>query len=538
MTIAEPSLEPTPESELAPEHHTPRWVGALAGAAAATTALGVGELVAGFSHTFPSLIPSVGRLFVSETPGSVIRQTIQIFGTNQKPLLLTGITVTTIVLGAVFGVLGIRSRPAGIAGFVGFAVFGGLMALDDPVASNTGAILVAAAAGVAGVGALVILLGIALSTPVPTTAETPTNSHHGRRAFLLASGGVAGLGAVTAVGGQRLQSSNSVEAARAEVDLPMAGSGATATTLVAPSEADLSGGVDGLSSLITPNDQFYLIDTALVPPQVDPAGWSMTVKGMVDTEITLTYDDLLARDLVEEIVTLSCVSNEVGGRLVGNALWQGVPLRELLEEAGADPSASQIVGRSVDGWTAGFPTEILTEDRVAMVAVGMNGEPLPVKHGFPARLVVEGLYGYVSATKWLSEVELTTWEAFDGYWVPRGWSKLGPIKTQSRIDVPGNGPKVAAGVTPIAGVAWAPSRGIDRVEVQVDDGPWVEALMSESIGDGAWRQWMVDWNATPGQHQIRCRATDSTETTQPQDRSTPAPSGATGWHSIEVNVEA
>jgi hypothetical protein len=230
------------------------------------------------------------------------------------------------------------------------------------------------------------------------------------------------------------------------------------------------------------------------------------------------------------------VSNEVGGRLVGNARWSGVPLTDLLDLARPHAEASQIVGRSVDGWTAGFPTELATDGRPSMVAVAMNGEPLPVKHGFPARLIVPGLYGYVSATKWLAEVELTTWDAVEGYWIPRGWAREGPIKTQSRIDVPRRGTSVTAGPTPVAGVAWAPARGIDKVEVRVDDGPWQPARLSGALSANTWVQWLLTWDATPGRHRLEVRATDGTGETQTADVAPPAPSGATGYDTISVEV--
>ena len=296
--------------------------------------------------------------------------------------------------------------------------------------------------------------------------------------------------------------------------------------------------VDGLSPYLVPNHDFYRIDTALVVPNVNPDTWSLKVSGMVSNPFEITFDELMSLPQIEEAVTLSCVSNEVGGKLVGNALWQGVPLGTLLQHAGVQPDASQVVGRSVDGFTAGFPTAALTADRTAIVAVGMNGEPLPVLHGFPARLVVAGLYGYVSATKWLSEIHLTTLDAFDGYWIPRGWSKLAPIKTESRIDVPRSGAPLQAGTIPIAGVAWAPGpgRGITRVEVQVDDGPWKEATLGAVLSDSTWRQWMLAWEATAGTHTLRVRATDGTGETQTGDEAPPEPDGATGWDSRRVTV--
>ena len=296
--------------------------------------------------------------------------------------------------------------------------------------------------------------------------------------------------------------------------------------------------VDGLSPYLVPNRDFYRIDTALVVPNVNPDTWSLKVSGMVSNPFEITFDELMSLPQVEQAVTLSCVSNEVGGTLVGNALWQGVPLGTLLQHAGVQPDASQVVGRSVDGFTAGFPTAALTTDRPALVAVGMNGEPLPVLHGFPARLVVAGLYGYVSATKWLTEIRLTTLDAFDGYWVPRGWSKQAPIKTESRIDVPRSGAPLQAGTVPIAGVAWAPGpgRGITRVQVQVDDEPWQDAKLGEVLSGNTWRQWMLAWEATAGTHTLRVRATDGTGETQTEDKAPPEPDGATGWDSRRVTV--
>jgi DMSO/TMAO reductase YedYZ molybdopterin-dependent catalytic subunit len=293
----------------------------------------------------------------------------------------------------------------------------------------------------------------------------------------------------------------------------------------------------GITSLVVPNDEFYLIDTAVLTPQVDPANWELRITGMVDQEMVYSYDELLERATTVAPVTLSCVSNEVGGSLVGNAVWQGVPLTELLDEAGVRDGATQIASRSVDGWSCGFPTEAAYDGRTALVAIAMNDEPLPLRHGFPARLVVAGLYGYVSATKWLTEIGLTTLEGFDGYWIPRGWSKLGPIKTQSRIDTPRDGTSFSAGETvPIAGVAWAPDTGIERVEIQVDDDDWIEAELGESLGEDTWVQWLVPWQATAGRHVVQVRATDASGYTQTSEEAPPAPSGATGWHRIDLTV--
>nr|MBA3287491.1 molybdopterin-dependent oxidoreductase [Acidimicrobiia bacterium] len=331
-----------------------------------------------------------------------------------------------------------------------------------------------------------------------------------------------------AVLGRRIRAADSVETARRSAVLPRPSRAATPPP-TQPFE------VDGLSPYVIPNADFYRIDTALTTPQVDADRWKLRLTGLVDRPLELDYEELLSLDSIEETVTIACVSNEVGGRLVGNAVWQGVPLAALLERAGVQATATQIVGRSVDGFTAGFPVDVVN-GRTALVAYAMNGEPLPADHGYPARLIVAGLYGYVSATKWLEEIELTTWEAFDGYWVPRGWSKEGPIKTASRIDVPRSGARLVAGPQPIAGVAWAPSRGIDLVEVQVDDGSWQRAELGRVASGNTWVQWRLEWEAEPGEHIIRVRATDGDGVTQTEETAAPAPNGASGWHSRQVRV--
>jgi DMSO/TMAO reductase YedYZ molybdopterin-dependent catalytic subunit len=273
---------------------------------------------------------------------------------------------------------------------------------------------------------------------------------------------------------------------------------------------------------------------------VDAASWTMRVFGEVDREVTLTYDDLLAMPLFEQYVTIACVSNKVGGDLVGNALWTGVDLRDVLDMAGVKPAGEQLVGRSVDGFTAGFPTSwAMDPDRRPMIAVGMNGQPLPQDHGFPARLIIPGLYGYVSATKWLKEIQLTGWDDFNGYWVPLGWAKEAPILTQSRIDTPRRGATLAAGTTvPIGGVAWAPDRGVSKVELSIDGGEWQTAEISDPLNDATWVQWVLPWQAPaePGEHRFEVRATDGTGVVQTSEVTSPAPDGARGHHSITVKV--
>ena len=351
-----------------------------------------------------------------------------------------------------------------------------------------------------------------------------------RRRFLLASLSIGGA-AVVAGGLGRFVSSRRfgvAEAAREALTIPPAGD-------VAPLPPP-GLGTPGISPFITPNVDFYRVDTALVVPRVDTDSWRLTVHGMVDHELELTLDDLVGRELVERDITLACVSNEVGGSYIGNARWVGVPLAPLLEESGVHPDADQIVSRSVDGFTAGTPTSIVMDGRDAMLAVSMNGETLPFAHGFPVRMIVPGLYGYVSATKWLSDLELTTFDAYDAYWIQRGWAEQAPVKTQSRIDTPRVGADVGVGSVVVAGVAWAQHRGIERVEVRVDEGAWNDATLAPQDTIDTWRQWHWSWDATPGDHTIRVRATDGDGATQPERRLPPFPDGATGWHTVFVSA--
>jgi DMSO/TMAO reductase YedYZ molybdopterin-dependent catalytic subunit len=361
----------------------------------------------------------------------------------------------------------------------------------------------------------------------PGVTEHPTDPRATRRAFFGWAAGIGGAAVVAAGVARALTGRSQAEVARAEVRLP------PASGPVPPEPAPLD--VPGLSPYYTPANTFYLIDTAIVKPQVDPATWRLRVDGLVERPYELTFDELLALPQTIEAVTLSCVSNEVGGDLVGNARWQGVRLADLLDRAGVKPEGTQIVGVSVDGFTAAFPTPVALDGRIAMVAVGMNGEPLPVAHGFPARLVVAGLYGYVSATKWLREIRLVD-DSFEGYWIDKGWSKRAPVKTQSRIDVPRSYRSMPPGPAKIAGVAWAPDTGIAKVEVQIDDGPWQAARLAEVVSKNTWVQWVLDWDARPGDHELTCRATDATGHTQTSDRTRPDPDGATGWHHITVTV--
>ena len=506
----------------------PPAVGALAGITAGAAALGVAELAAGLLPGAASPIIAVGDTVIALQPPGAKQFVVDLFGEADKLVLNLLIATVALAASALIGIVA-RSRPA--LARAGFGI-GGLLALGaglrDPLAEPLTTFLVVVTAIAVAIAVLAWLLRLAVMSREPTPAEMPA---WGRRRFLGTSLAVVGLAATSGLVGRSLLDRGRLAPAETAGGLPAPA--ASAPPL--PEGAALA--VDGISPIVTPNRDFYRIDTALLVPRPDLATWRLRVTGMVRSPFELTYEELVAMPLVEQYVTIACVSNEVGGGLVGNALWTGVRLKELLERAGVDPAATQIVGRAVDGFTVGFPTaHALADDRESLVAVAMNGEPLPPNHGYPARLIVPGLFGYVSATKWLTEIELTTLDGFDAYWVPLGWAKQAPILVQSRIDVPRTGARVAAGEVAIAGVAWAPDRGISAVEVQVDEDGWEPADTSAPISDATWVQFVRRWTATPGDHLIRVRATDGTGEVQTDMRTPPPPDGARGHHTIRVNV--
>ena len=503
-----------------------RGAAALAGAVATGVALGISELLAGLLPQAASPVIAVGDAVVDRVPAAVKNAAIALFGTADKVVLVIGVVVVCAAVGAGIGVAARRRFGAAVAAFVVFAVVGVLASAGDPQAS----VLATAAVLVVGVAAGLGLLYRLLSIHPGGAAAGGVRPALARRRFLRLAGTGVVAAVAAALAGRSLRTRSVAAASRAAVKVP------EPLETLAPLKSGTDFAIPGVEPFATPNETFYRIDTALSVPRVDVKTWQLRVTGMVDQPLAWTFDELVANGVEEHWTTLCCVSNEVGGSLIGNARWSGVPLKTVLQAAGVQQAATQIVGRSVDGWTAGFPTEVAFDGRAAMVAVAMNGEPLPIEHGFPARLVVPGLYGYVSATKWLSEIELTTWEDFDAYWVPRGWSKEGPIKTQSRIDVPRAG-NVKAGPVAVAGVAWAQGRGIECVEVQVDDGPWVQARLAEVPNVDTWRQWMWEWDAEPGSHVLQVRATDSTGETQTEQRQPVMPDGATGYHRMFVQVQ-
>jgi DMSO/TMAO reductase YedYZ molybdopterin-dependent catalytic subunit len=499
---------------------------ALSGVVSALVILGVAELLAAGFGADSSPVQALGSAIIDRTPTAVRESVIDTFGTNDKAFLYACMTVVAIVLAALAGILERQQRPIGSVLFAVFSVLAAVAALTRADATWTAALpaLVGAVAGIASLRALVRRL----DAPQQPAAASVAN----RREFLGLAAGLGAAALLTGAAGRWIGSRvRDVSGNRATVVLPAA----TDPAPPIPPAADLR--VPGLSSYVTENSEFYRIDTAFTVPQLSTDEWSLRIHGMVDREVTLTYADLTARPAVERAVTLTCVSNPIGGDLVGNATWLGYPIADLLAEAGPHPDADMVLSRSIDNFTAGSPLEVLTDGRDALLAIGMNGEPLPIEHGYPARLVVPGLYGYVSATKWVVELEVTRFDRAQAYWTERGWSERGPIKTASRIDTPHSSAKLPAGQVAVAGVAWAQHRGISAVEVQVDDGDWHPARLSQQYSGDTWRQWVYDWDATPGPHTVRARATDGTGAVQTAETADVIPDGATGLPAIFVHVQ-
>jgi DMSO/TMAO reductase YedYZ molybdopterin-dependent catalytic subunit len=515
-----------------------RPVGAVLGLLSGAAAIGASQIAAAIVGGTSSPVIAVGSTVIDATPEWLKSFAIRMFGSRDKLVLLIGIGVVLAITAASLGMASIRRPRVGAVGLLVLGCVGVLASVTRPSAGLGDAIpaIVGAAVG------LVAFRYIRAATGLPDPRWSPPPEARAertdggsvpqldRRRFLRAGVVTAGAAAVSGVVGQYLVRRMSASASRAAVGMPHPFSAASPV----PSGADLH--IPGLSSFITSNDRFYRVDTALIVPAVDAEGWQLRIHGMVEHERILDYGQLTARPTIERDVTLTCVSNEVGGKYIGNARWVGVPLAPLLEEAGVLPGADQLVSRSSDGWTAGTPTAVVMDGRDAMLAVSMNGEPLPLDHGFPVRMIVPGLYGYVSATKWLVDLELTTFDAFDPYWIQRGWSKQAPIKTQSRIDTPQASATLEAGEVVVAGVAWAQHIGIERVELSVDDGPWMPTELAAEDTVDTWRQWVFGWNASSGDHRLSVRATDDTGETQTSQEVTPFPNGATGNHTIVVRV--
>ncbi|MFD3331948.1 molybdopterin-dependent oxidoreductase [Streptomyces sp. NPDC058700] len=513
---------------------TDRLLAALGGLLAAYVSLAVADLVASRVRPEAGPVLAIGDAVVDRTPAALKDWAIRTFGESDKTVLQLGILVLLALLALGIGLLALRHRRLGALAVAAFGLLGALAAVTRPDSDSALDAVPSLIGAAVGAVLLYALTGLLTPTPPKTGATRPD-----RRRFLIvaASTGLAATGAAAL--GRTVTSpvEENAVASRAAVRLPRPASPAPPV----PAGARLR--VPGISPFVTPNRDFYRVDTALVVPKVDADRWRLRLHGTgVRGDLTLTLRELMARRTVERDITLACVSNEVGGPYVGNARWLGIPLAELLREAGVRPPseggpADQLVARSVDGMTIGTPVEDIMDGRDALLAFGMNGEPLPFTHGFPVRMIVPGLYGYVSACKWIESIELTTFDAYDAYWVPRGWAAQAPVKTQSRIDTPRPFGRPAAGTVTVAGVAWAQHRGIRRVEVRIDEGPWQDARLAAEDSRDTWRQWTYPWTATPGRHTLTVRATDGTGATQPERRTPTMPDGAQGWHSVVVTVE-
>jgi DMSO/TMAO reductase YedYZ molybdopterin-dependent catalytic subunit len=563
----------------------------------AWVALGVGQLIAGIGRPQGSPVAAVGGAAIDGAPPAVKNFAISAFGSHDKMVLVLGILVVLAVFSAAIGIAATRRLRNGYIGLAIFTVVGLAAALTRPDAELVDALptLIGALAGAYTLSRLVLVAGrrsprqltpggAAPSAPprldrprggpqpdvarpdfvVPADPAlagqpeagpaTPPQSQPaparpgprfrsgpppaeprqppwqpGRRSFLTASAVALAAGGVGALAGRALTERSNVSTALSHIRFPPAAHPVPPL----PPGTDLD--IKGLSSFVTPNSAFYRVDTALILPQVAPQTWQLRIHGMVEREITLSYHDLLKRPLIEDWITLCCVSNPVAGPYIGNAKWLGASLASLLRAARPQAGADQLLCTSTDGFTSGTPLATVLDGRDALLAVAMNGAPLPVAHGFPVRMVVPGLYGYVSATKWVTDIKVTTFRGNYAYWAQRGWSQQAPIKTESRIDVPGGG-SVSAGPRQVAGVAWAQHKGIDAVHVRVDRGPWHQARLATVPGIDTWRQWAWDWDATRGNHLIEARATDATGYTQTALQEPPEPNGASGYPSVSVTV--
>jgi DMSO/TMAO reductase YedYZ molybdopterin-dependent catalytic subunit len=550
-----------------------RFRAGIAGVVGAIVAFGVVELVHGLYPSVPSVFVALAQQVVERTPGELVTRGIELLGQADIPILVTSMIVGALVVAGALAYLGVRRPVLALVGVGVLAAVGVAASLAEPFVAPVPTVITILAALTLGVAVTETLLrasglrtgeqpkGQEAAPPGSSDVQPPIVRSReayssggtvvGRGGFL-ALGGLAAVVGLAAAGVGRALAGRGAQAASAPKPLNLpekspsetsekGGGEAVKHETLPPPPEDASIDAPGMPKLITPAGSFYLIDTALISPRINVNSWKLSVKGAVDNPVEFSYKDLLGMSTREADITLSCVSNVVGGGLVSNGRWTGVLLSDVLAEAGVSRdkitrSSRQLVGRSVDGFTAGFRTDIALDGREALVAFGLNGSELPLKHGYPVRLVVPGLYGYVSATKWLSEIELTNWD-FDAYWIQRTWSKEGPIKTQSRIDTVKDGTQIPAGKTPIGGIAWAPHRGIERVEVSTDGGQsWNQARLAKQLDIDTWRQYVYDWDASPGEYTLMVRATDGEGVTQTAKQAPPHPSGASGYHTIGVTV--
>jgi DMSO/TMAO reductase YedYZ molybdopterin-dependent catalytic subunit len=561
--------------------------GLIAGLLTAAVAIGVGQLVAGITGPDGSPVVAVGGLSIDFTPPAVKDFAITAFGSHDKLVLVSGILVVLAIFAAVIGAVAVRRLSYGM---IGLAIFGavGLLAATTRPDSTVADVLPTLAGTFVGGVALYFLVraagpgaasqapavagrpgsGRAGSGAADTGAAGPSGSPDGprasghragsggsppsrrppqapgprpgppgrrpqpeRRTFLRTGVAVAGTAAVAGLGGRFLAERSSVAQDRAELRVPVPARPGP----VLPPGTHFD--IPGLSPFITPNSSFYRVDTAIVLPQVPSTTWSLRIHGMVEKEMEISFKELIHRPLIEDYITLCCVSNPVGGPYIGNARWLGASVASLLRQAGVRAGADQLLCTSADGFTSGTPIQTVMDGRDAMLAIAMNGTALPVEHGFPVRMVVPGLYGYVSACKWITDIEVTTFAANHAYWTVRGWDQQAPIKTESRIDVPNGLTTLRPGKIAVAGVAWAQHKGVAAVEARVDGGPWQEARLAAVPDIDTWRQWVWEWEATPGNHLLQARATDKTGYTQTALQAQPAPNGASGYPGVSVVID-
>ncbi|MFS0912235.1 molybdopterin-dependent oxidoreductase [Microbacterium sp. 179-I 3D2 NHS] len=516
---------------------------ALTGVISGAVFLAVAELFALIFARTASPILAVGGFVIDIVPQPFKEFAISTFGEYDKIALLVGLGLAVVIASAIAGILQLVRAPLGVIALVVAGVLS-TAAIVTRAGVTPLAFLPPVLGTVAGSVIVTLLIrrlrswrasALETRTDAAAAADLPENpaapTGIGRRRFF-ALAAIAGASALVVGVASRAvtMAVGSVESIRNALRLP-----SPKTTVTVPEGAEFD--IEGLSSLFTPNKDFYRVDTALTVPTIDPETWRLVIDGMVDQRVEMSFQDLLDMGLDEYAITLTCVSNEVGGELVGNAMWLGVPLRDVLKKAGVKSGADMVLSRSVDGYTASTPLSALTDDGLdAILAVGMNGEPLPLEHGFPVRMVVPGLYGYVSATKWLTELKVTTFAEDEAYWTPRGYSAEAPIKFSSRVDTPKLGAAVDAGRIPIAGVAWAQSVGIERVEVSIDNGEWMPVTMSTPINDDTWVQWYMEWDATPGTHYVAVRAVNKKGELQIEERAPIAPDGSSGWQRSLIRV--
>ncbi len=548
---------------------------ALAGILAAGVVLGIAELAGAFFRASATPIVAMGSTFIDFTPPWMKEFAIDTFGTSDKLALLVGMGITITLLAAVLGIVAFRRWALGVAGvlLMGTIILACVLTRAGAALPDAVPTVVGTAAGLLALRWLVARLRHAavapsappgaslrdratdrtdehalitespgddvpspagpVATSVATAAAPPATTPRtpSRRGFFAAAGVTAVVAAVAAGGGRLLAGARTnIAAVRDGLQFPAPVSAAPALP------AGVQSPVEGVTPFITPNGDFYRIDTALSVPQLTTEDWVLRVHGMVEEEFELSFQDLLDADLIERHVTLTCVSNPVGGFLAGNAKWLGYPLREVLARAKPLDGADMVLSTSSDGFSASTPLPVLQDDRDAILAIAMNGEPLPVEHGFPVRMVVPGLYGYVSATKWVVDLEVTRFADRTAYWTDRGWSEKGPIKTMARVEVPKPFASLDAGSVMIGGVAWSQQRGITKVEVSVDGGDWEGVTLAAEASVDTWRQWSHELTLESGLHTVRARATDRVDGLQTEERADTVPNGASGWQTVQFTV--